>query len=455
MFLNRQKEIERIEQSLHRDKSQVIVIYGRRRCGKSTLLLQMLPPEAIYFSADLREKPLQIVAFSKQIEKAVPGFSTPVYPDWESFFINLNNALTEKTIVCIDEFPYLVKNSPELPSTLQSIVDNHRNSNYHLILCGSSQQMMHSMVLDSASPLYGRSNEILKIKPMAIRYLQQYLSISATEAIKEYGVWGGVPRYWEVRKQYRSFAQAVKNSILDQNGLLNEEPERLFSDELRTSVQAYSILSLIGAGVHRPSEISARLGKPATQLSRMFGFLVNQGYIKREIPYGEPPRSSKKGLYKIDDPFMNFYFTFMVPNKSRLEFDMVDQVWGEIAEKYDQYVSVIWEDLCRKAIPLLEIEGKKFNPASRWWGGGLNKNPMEMDIVALSTDQTTMLIGEAKWSNRNQSDEVLESLKMKESNIPFAKPENIIKVLFQKLPASHPNIIVITPDDVINLLTLS
>ncbi|HPJ63762.1 ATP-binding protein, partial [Lentimicrobium sp.] len=339
MFLNRQKEIERIQQSLQREKPQFIVIYGRRRCGKSTLLQQILPHETIYFSADLREAPLQISAFARQVEKTAPGFSKPVYPDWETLFLSLNNTLKERTIVCIDEFPYLVKNSPELPSVLQKIIDNRDHGNFHLILCGSSQQMMYSMVLEKTSPLYGRCDEIIKLKPMAIRYLQEYLSLSTVDAVREFGVWGGIPRYWEVRKQYENLAQAVKNSILDQNGLLSEEPERLFSDELRTAVQAYSILSLIGAGVHRPSEIAARLGKPATQLSRVLGFLVNQGYIKRETPYGEPPKSSKKSLYKMDDPFMNFYFTFLVPNKSRLEFNMVEQVWEEIENKYDRYIS--------------------------------------------------------------------------------------------------------------------
>ena len=454
MFLNRQKEIERIQQSLQREKPQFIVIYGRRRCGKSTLLQQILPHETIYFSADLREAPLQISAFARQVEKIAPGFSKPVYPDWETLFLSLNNTLKERTIVCIDEFPYLVKNSPELPSVLQKIIDNRGHGNFHLILCGSSQQMMYSMVLEKTSPLYGRCDEIIKLKPMAIRYLQEYLSLSTVDAVREFGVWGGIPRYWEVRKQYENLAQAVKNSILDQNGLLSEEPERLFSDELRTAVQAYSILSLIGAGVHRPSEIAARLGKPATQLSRVLGFLVNQGYIKRETPYGEPPKSSKKSLYKMDDPFMNFYFTFLVPNKSRLEFNMVEQVWEEIENKYDRYISAIWEDLCRKAIPFIEIEGKRFNPASRWWGGGLNKKAMEIDLIASSTDQTALLIGEVKWSDKNHTVEVLESLKWKESNIPFAKPEKIIKVLFQKTPASHPDITVLTPDDIVSLADL-
>src|SRR5690606_30333936 len=105
------------------------------------------------------------------------------------------------------------------------IIDNKAHNNFHLILCGSSQQMMYSMVLEKTSPLYGRCHEIIKVKPMAIRYLQEYLSLSSVDAVREFGVWGGVPRYWEVRKQYENLAQSIKNSILDQNGLLSEEPE--------------------------------------------------------------------------------------------------------------------------------------------------------------------------------------------------------------------------------------
>ncbi len=451
MFVNRKKEIKRLQQSLKKGKSQLIVVYGRRRCGKSTLLRYVMPKSSIYFSADLRAVPLQIRAFTKQIDKLIPGFSKPVYPDWESVFLSLNMALSKPTVLCIDEFPYLVKNNPELPSIIQKIVDEGGLKNFHLILCGSSQQMMHSLILDATSPLYGRCDEILRVKPMTIRNMQGYLSISSSEAVKEFGIWGGVPRYWEIRKQSIDFRDAICRNILDQNGILYEEPERLFLDEMRTSVQAFSILSLIGAGVHRLSEISGRLEKPATQLSRMLAFLIRQGYIRREIPFGEPDRSTKKSLYKLDDPFLNFYFTFLVPNKSRLEFDLVDQVWEDIEKRYDLYISGVWEDICRKAIPFIEIDGNQFNTASRWWGAGINKKPMEIDIVAESRDKNVLIIGEVKWSDSISANKVGLSLTGKCENLPFVNNRKIIKVVFlkHKSIASDAELHIFSPEDVL------
>lgn len=452
MFVNRKSEVARLREALANEKSQFIVVYGRRRCGKSTLLREVLQQNSIYFAADLREKRLQIGALANQIEKIIPGFSKPVYPDWESLLHNLNITLQNRTTLCIDEFPYLVKNSPELPSVFQRIIDEKKHQNFNLIICGSSQQMMYNMALDSSSPLYGRSNEIIRVKPMNIHHLREYLQITSLEVIAEFGIWGGVPRYWEIRRQNKNLEEAVRRNLLDQNGLLYEEPERLFIDEMRTSVQTFSVLSLIGAGCHRISEIAARLGKPVTQFSRLLSFLTDLGYIRREIPFGESIKSTKKSLYKIDDSFLNFYFTFLVPNKSRLEFGLADLVWNDIKNQLDYYLSGIWEDLCRKSIPFLEIEGKRFNPASRWWGTGLNGKPMELDIVAESTDHSVLLVGEVKWTNKLSLDEINTSLSQKCLNLPFSKQKKVIKAVFGKVKpvGSHPEIFIFVPDDIVS-----
>lgn len=428
MFVDREKEKDRLIRALGRDDTRLIVVYGRRRCGKTTLLRHTLPREAVYFAADLRETALQISGLAARIDDAIPGFGKPVYPDWESLFNSLGHALKQRTPLCIDEFPYLVKNSPDLPSIIQKIVD--AGWPHPLILCGSSQQMMYGMALDGSSPLYGRCDEILRIRPMEIPYLREYLGIDAEEAVREFGVWGGVPRYWEIRRRSKSFDEAVKNHVLDRHGVLHEEPERLFADEMRTSVQAFSVLSLIGSGCRRISEIAGRLEKPATQLSRLLAFLVDLGYIRRDVPYGESIRSTKKSLYRIDDPFLNFYFTFLVPHRSRLEFGLMDPVWNDISGRYDGYLSGIWEDICRRAVPLMTFGGKTFNPAARWWGNGLDGKPMELDLAAESIDKSTILLGEVKWRTRTPVARLQGELERKSRNLPFTRDKNVIKALF-------------------------
>jgi len=456
MFVNRIKEIKRIRTTLQQKNAVLLVVYGRRRCGKSTLLKKIISENDIYFAADLREKSLQIEAFAKNIEEIVNGFSKLKYPDWDSLFHNLKNTLNKKITICIDEFPYLVKNSPELPSLLQNIIDNNINDKYNLILCGSSQQMMQSITLNSSSPLYGRCDEILNVKPMLLGWYNEYFKTNAIETIEGYSVYGGVPRYWELQKKHQSFADSIKYNLLDPDGILFKEPETLFYDEMRTSVLAFSILTLIGMGCNRLSEIAGRLEKPATQLNRPIKLLIDLCYVRRETPFNTSLKSTKKSLYKISDPFMNFYFSFVVPNKSRLEFGLIEQVWKEINAKLNQYVSEIWEELCRNAVPHLKIKGKTFNPAQRWWGNGTDKKPMEIDVVAESSDKSTLLIGEAKWIDNISAEKINSELKTKIQNVPFVQNRKVIHVLFLK---QMPNkiskeMIIITPADVIAALKL-
>ena len=454
MFINRIKEIKRIRTALQQDDSVLLAVYGRRRCGKSTLIKKVITENDIYFAADLRERSLQIEAFAKTIGKVLNGFSKLRYPDWDSLFHNLKNTLNKKITICIDEFPYLVKNSPELPSLLQNIIDNNINDKYNLILCGSSQQMMQSMTLNSSSPLYGRCDEILNINPMLLGWYNEYFKKNAIETIEGYSVYGGVPRYWELQKKYQSLADSIKYNFLDPDGILFKEPEMLFFDEMRTSVLAFSILFLIGMGCNRLSEIAGRLEKPATQLNRPIKLLIDLGYVRRETPFNTSFKSTKKSLYKISDPFMNFYFSFVVPNKSRLEFGLIEQVWDEINGKFNQYVSEIWEELCRNAVPRLKIEGKTFNPAQRWWGNGTNRKPMEIDIVAESTDKSTLLIGEVKWIDNISVKNIRNELKSKIENAPFIQNRKVLQILFLK--QSHEKkskeIIIINPADIIAVL---
>jgi AAA+ ATPase superfamily predicted ATPase len=454
-FYNREKEKQRLNKALQSDKAKLIVIYGRRRCGKSTLIRNVIGPDDVYFMAQQADESIQLAQLASAISEKVAGFDSVVYPNWESLFINLNNVVKQTITICIDEFPYLVKNSTGLPSVIQKITDNYPDRKYHLILCGSSQQMMHGLILDSSAPLYGRANEILKVTPLEAGWIDEALECNAEQAVIEYSVWGGVPRYWELRKEDESLESALKNIILDRYGVLHEEPSRLFLDDMREFVQAYSILTVVGNGCNRLSEIASRTNKPANQLSRPIENLIQLGYLKREVPFGEHLKNSKKGLYRIADPFMNFYFTFVAPNLSRLELNLTDQVYSIFAAKISMFVAAEWENLCRRCIPMQPVQGINFDIAYRWWGANSENKPMEIDVIAESLDKRFLLVGECKWSIIGDVSKLVEDLTHKAGLLPFAKDKIIIPVVFlkEKGPKGG-NIGIMLPSDVMGRLKI-
>ena len=457
-FLNRFNEKQRLESALGSQEAQLVVIYGRRRIGKSTLIRQVLKKNDIYFLAHLSDGILQRAQFAKAIAEQVPDFDRAIYPDWEALFTNLYNSLKLPINICIDEFPYLVRKSPELPSLIQKIIDEKSDRLYHLILCGSSQQMMQGLVLDSSSPLYGRANQILKINPLPQGRIQDAIHCNPVEAVKEFSVWGGIPRYWEIRAQEDSFENALKNQVFDRLGVLHEEPLRLLSDDMRESVQAFSILTLVGRGVHKISEIAARLGKPATHISRPLDKLIQLGFLKREIPYGSSHRSGKKSLYKISDPFTRFYFTFVESNLSRLELGLTDQVFKTVLPGLDHYIGAEWENMCRESVPFGSINGIEFGVPSRWWGTNIKGDKMELDMVCESLDNKYLLVGECKWSEINNPERLINKLRNKAELLPGKLPSKILPLLFVKKIEQRPEHnqetreIVFTPKDVLKRL---
>ena len=450
-FVDRIDEQRRLHQALHGEKpSSLVVVYGRRRLGKSTLIKKVFQEEDVYFMADNSDGNQQRRLLAKTLSYKFEGFDKVEYPDWESLFVQLNFRTESHFSLCIDEFPFLVKVDNALPSILQKLVDT-KSLKYTILLCGSSQQMMQGLVLDAAEPLYGRADTIMQLAPIKVKFLQEVLHASAVSTIEEYSIWGGVPRYWELREKEESMMEAVKYHVLDVNGTLYEEPTRLFMDDLTQTTLSSTLLSLIGNGVNRLSEIAGKMGKASTELSRPLGKLISLGFVERDIPFGESPKSTKRSIYKVADPFMSFFYRYVIPNRSLIGLGRSEMVCQLIKGSLSEFVGARWEILCRHAVSGNVIDGTIWNVAGRWWGSISRDKSVELDVVAESQDKKKVLIGECKWTEGEYAERLFENLKERSRLCPFIKGREVVYVLFLKRPAmdgvTHN---VFLPQDVIN-----
>ncbi|HEX3763958.1 MAG TPA: ATP-binding protein [Kofleriaceae bacterium] len=396
-FVNRHAELGRLRRALTARTSSLVCVYGRRRVGKSRLVTTAIEDlAAVYYLADERDDHLQRRSLAREIERLIPGFARVEYRDWDALLDRWADAAPPGAVLALDELPYLVRAAPSLPSILQRRIDRGPGRQ-HLVVCGSSQRMMHGIVLDAAAPLYGRAREILKVEPLLFPYLPEALRLRrAEDAVEAYATWGGIPRYWELADGADSLQAAQRDLVLDPLGVLHAEPQRLLLDELSETMQAHSILALIGQGCHRLSEIAGRLGRPATSLSRPLAVLADIGLVKRELPFGEHPRRSKRARYRIADPFLRYWYRFVDPNRSLLEARQLDV---QTRTAWLSHLAECWEEIVRASIPDITIDDARWQPAQPWWGGAGAGPDAEIDIVAAHRDdRTRLLVGEAKLS---------------------------------------------------------
>lgn len=454
-FLDRHEETDRLRRLVDRSEGSLGVVYGRRRCGKSRLLREILPPaRTVYYVGDDREGTLQRASLATEMGRLLPGFERVAYPDWEALLTRWWREAPPGTVLALDEFPSLVAVAGELPSLLQKHLDRESERGIHLLLTGSSQRMMQGLVLDRTAPLFGRASEILKISPLPAGWIEEALHPQdAGRAVESYAVWGGTPRYWELAGDHPDLPTALRSLVLSPLGVLSEEPLRLLLDDMRDTTQAASILSLIGQGCHRISEIAARLGKPVTALSRPLQRLQDMDLVTRELPFDEASRGGKRTLYKISDPFLRFWFRYVESNRSRLGAGLVDVVEEEIGQRIGHHVGEIWEELARASVPRLRTGGKTWGPAGRWWGPGLDRQPLEVDLVAYSTDGSSVLVGEVKWAAPRDAGRLLAQLETKVRNLPVVAGREVVPALWLKAPADRlPPGQVVAPRQVLDVL---
>jgi AAA+ ATPase superfamily predicted ATPase len=442
-FLNRTEEMSRLDSLMRFPQGGLSVVHGRRRLGKTRLLVEWARKHGgLYTVADLSAPEIQRRYFAEAAAAILPGFADVVYPDWLRLFLRFASEARRRRFrgpVVLDEFPYLVLSSPELPSVLQRFVDHEaKEARLVLAVAGSSQRMMQGIVLSSEAPLFGRARETLEIRPLAPRHLKDALGLRRETALVEaYAAWGGVPRYWELAAEVRGNQRTrVEKLVLDPLGPLHREPDRLLIEEVPSAVETRPILDAVGAGVHRVFEIAGRMGRPATSISRPLDRLLEMGLLRREVPFGEPERGTKRSLYRIDDPFFRLWFRVVAPNRGALTSGSRESRLELLNRHWPSLVASTWEDLCRKNVPTLRKGSSLSNlgpwqPASRWWRG----QAPEWDLIAESRNGKRLLLGEAKWSDRplgaREVKRLLSALAKKSPpDIAAAASKQVVRALF-------------------------
>jgi AAA+ ATPase superfamily predicted ATPase len=445
LFLDRKDELDALSDL--EDDGGLAVVWGRRRIGKTRLLLEWCEREGgLYTVADQAAPETQRAYFARAIAQVLPGFGDVAYPSWERLLSRLAldasaNGFTGPIV--FDELPYLVAASPELPSVLQRWIDHDaKRSRLRVALAGSSQRMMQGLVLSHDAPLFGRARVLLDLAALGPSHLSEAFGrLTDVSLVEHWAAWGGIPRYWELASSKRGSARdQLLRLALDPLGALFSEADRLLLEESPPAIEVRPVLDAIGAGAHRLSEIAGRLGRPATSFGRALDRLVGMGFVRREAPYGEPARGGKRSLYKIDDPFLRMWFRVVAPNRAALTAGTTASRAALLDEHWDHLVAQAWEDLCRRELPSIARRGTlgrlgPWRPPLRYWHG----SEPEWDLVADAVDGPRTLVGEAWFSRKPVTASVLrrESVRLESRQVPAALAgRSVVRALF--VPAVPP-----------------
>jgi AAA+ ATPase superfamily predicted ATPase len=422
MFVNRQSEIQSLLERMTSNKGELVIVYGRRRIGKTKLLRKAFgKAAAIYFVADLGADQDQRRRFSEVVNLSYPNplLQAEIPSGWDSllrYIITL--AEKDRIVLVLDEFPYLCSSEPALPSVLQRIWDEKgKDSKLYMILCGSFIGFMEREVLGHKSPLYGRRTGQFLVHPLLLSTLKDfYPGYSSEERIKVYAILGGVPAYLIQFSDKLSIRQNIEKQILKPTAFLYDEVRFILMEELRDPKHYLSILESIAFGNTRMNDIVQRTGIERGPVSKYLSVLQDLRLIERETPVTEEhPEKSRRGIYRLSDNFFRFWFRFILPYKSRLVEGGERRVLEEeILPHLDNFIGQVFDKICVEILRYLVDEKKiklSYDRAGRWW----NANE-EIDLVAVSRGEP-VFAAECKWSKKPVGIDILKELRRKASFI--------------------------------------
>lgn len=416
MFIGRERELKALNNMYLSNKFEFVVIYGRRRVGKTALINEFIREKNfIYFMGVESNAKQNLENFSRSIMEYNTGISADT--SFASFQAALEYvfqlAEKERILLAIDEYPYVARSSKSLASTLQLLIDKYKdNSKLMLILCGSSMSYMEDQVLAYKAPLYGRRTAQMKLLPFNFEETCHYLSgMTGEDKALMYGVVGGTPQYLLQISDKLSVEENIKNTYLNSTSFLFEEPVNLLKQEVREPAIYTAIITAIATGYSRMSEISGKVGEDTNVCATYIKNLISLGIIQRETPYGE--KESRKSVYSISDNMFRFWYRFVLANNSIIARGATELAYKRIEPYFTDYMGKVFEDICMQYLWKQLLTGNspvEFTSLGRWWGNNpITRSQTEIDIMG-EQDKNTALFGECKWTNEKVDLGVLETL---------------------------------------------
>jgi len=454
MFFGRIKELETLENLYKKRGFEMLVLYGRRRIGKTTLISQFIRGKpAIFFSAQEANDKLNLEMFSKLLYQffGMENAGLPAFGNWNGAFLFLAEKTRDKRIILvIDEFPYAVGANRGLKSILQNTIDHQfKNLNLLIILSGSQIGFMENEVMGYKSPLFGRRTAQMKLGSFDYIDAAAMLSkFSDEDKIRLYCCVGGTPYYLTRIDSQLSVEKNLETLFFDPSGYLYEEPLMLLKQELREGSVYHSIISAIAIGATKLNEITLRIGEERTKTNRYLDTLIGLNILYKEFPFGENPEKSRKGIYHIMDNCYRFWYRYVFTNKTVIEQGAGKMLFKFFLPELNSYIGGPFEDICmqymirRNNISTLPFV---FTRSGRWWGTNpKTRQQEEIDMVFSDTNRKHFIFSECKWRNDLKDTAVLENLieKSKLYNYDYTNHDytisrqNAFYYLFSKTPFS-------------------
>ncbi len=439
-FIGRTDELAFLERCYRSSRAELVFLYGRRRVGKTETLFEFARNKKhVFFAAPEATREEQLALFSRQLFEAGSPAARYIskFETWHDALESLTDLpQQERKLLIIDEFPYLAKADPSLPSILQNLWDGRlKAENVMIVLCGSSMSYIEHELLAEKNPLYGRATGIIKMDPMDYRTAAEFFpSFSPVDQVLSYAALGGVPHYLDQFDDRLTVEENIKQNILTRGCALYSEVEFLLHQELRETAVYNSIIQAVALGATTLGEIASRAAIGPQKASVYLKNLIELGILTREFSVGSSVKEhskSTRGLYRVADEFFRFWYAFVFPNKSDLDMMDVDGVYQfDVEPHLAQFASLTFEDLCRQ---WLRDQNRQRNLGCRFGGiGRFWSKQTEIDVMGLSKAcenrpaGAKTLIGECKFGKGPVGTSVLDGLDDKARALGLQNPDRYL-----------------------------